>query len=117
MARLSLENKASHAVAEASGTVLACSRKILPGNLNDIRSSAMQYWLYAPKPLTSPAEHVNNLMYQSNEDKLLTSPNQPRYNITLGVTSDITTQLDNFTDEVTSKNGSVTKSVAVKGLN
>lgn len=55
-ARQPLENRASQAVAAARGIVLASAREMsmLVGSLNEIRSSARQYWLYAPRPFTSP---------------------------------------------------------------
>jgi hypothetical protein len=53
--RLSLENSANQAVAEAKGTVAASAGVIDCGTLKLMDSLAMEYWLYAPSPLISPA--------------------------------------------------------------
>lgn len=50
----SLEKNASHAVIEANGKVAASSKEMLFGTRKLIRSSAREYSLYAPRPLTSP---------------------------------------------------------------
>lgn len=54
IARVFSEYKANHAVAAAKGTVLASSREMVPETGKEILSSAIVYWLYAPKPLISP---------------------------------------------------------------
>lgn len=59
MARQSLEKSASHAVAAASGMVDACSGVVPSGTGKQMRSSATVYWLYAPRPLTSPVDLIS----------------------------------------------------------
>lgn len=45
-----------------------------------------------------------------------TSPHQPRNNIPLRIAGNTTSQLNDFTDEIASENGSVAECVGVKGL-
>lgn len=118
MPRQPSENKASQAVADANGTVLACSLEILSGILNDMRSSAKQYWLYAPRPLISPlmSNVVSETILRPNGYSVfspLTSPNQASHSIPLSVPG-YATQLNDLSDKIASKDGSVAKGVSIK---
>lgn len=53
--RLFSEKRASHAVVDAKGTVAASAAEMDRSNRKLICSLAMECWLYAPSPLTSPA--------------------------------------------------------------
>jgi hypothetical protein len=55
MPRESCENKASQAVAAASGTVAASGEGTLGGTLKEMASSATVYSLYAPRPFFPPS--------------------------------------------------------------